>query len=43
MSGELKRKLYDYEVTPSEKMWSRIASALDEEITGDFPQTLYEI
>jgi hypothetical protein len=43
MSGELKRKLYDYEVTPSEQMWSRIASALDEEINADFPQMLYEI
>ncbi len=42
MSEELKRKLYDYEVTPSETMWNKIAAALDEEINAEFPQKLYE-
>ncbi|HEV8284238.1 MAG TPA: hypothetical protein VGQ09_08000 [Chitinophagaceae bacterium] len=42
MSEELKRKLYYYEVNPPEIMWSRIASALDEEINAEFPQKLYE-
>jgi hypothetical protein len=42
MSEELKRKLYDYEVDPSEKMWNKIVVALDEEINAQFPQKLYE-
>ena len=42
MSEELKRKLYDFEVNPSEKMWNKIAVALDEEISDQFPQKLYE-
>jgi hypothetical protein len=42
MSEELKRKLYDFEVNPSEKMWNKIAVALDEEINAQFPQKLYE-
>jgi hypothetical protein len=43
MSEELKRKLHDYEVHPSEKMWNKIAAALDEEIAAEFPQKLYEV
>ncbi len=42
MSEELKGKLYDIEVNPSEKMWNRIAVALDQEINAQFPQKLYE-
>ncbi len=43
MSEELKRKLYDYEVSPPEKMWNKIAAALDEEISAQFPKKLYEV
>jgi hypothetical protein len=43
MSEELKRKLYNYEENPSEKMWSKITASLDEEINAEFPQRLYEV
>ena len=42
MSEELKRKLYDYEVNPSEVVWGRIAIVLDDEINAEFPQKLYD-
>jgi hypothetical protein len=42
MNGELKRKLYNYEASPSEEMWNKIAAALDQEIKAEFPQKLYE-
>jgi len=41
MSEELKKKLNDYEVNPPEKMWSRIAAALDEEVDTKFSRSLY--
>jgi len=43
MSEELKRKLYNYEAAPPEIMWSRIGTALDQEITAEFPQKLYAV
>lgn len=43
MSEKLKRKLYDYEVNPPEKMWGKITAAMDEETGAKFPQTLYEM
>jgi len=43
MSEELKRKMYNYEAEPPEIMWSRIATALDEEINAQFPQKLYTL
>jgi len=43
MSEELNRKLYNYEEKPPEKMWSRIAGALDEEADGELTQKLYNI
>ena len=43
MSEELKRKLYNYEAAPPEIMWSRIGTALDQEITAEFPQKLYDL
>ncbi|MFI5185464.1 MAG: hypothetical protein ACHQF0_01950 [Chitinophagales bacterium] len=43
MSEELKKKLYDYEMDPSGKMWSRIAAALDEEIHAEFSQKLSSV
>jgi hypothetical protein len=42
MSEVLKRKLHDYEVNPSETVWNKIASALDEEINAEFPQKIYD-
>jgi len=43
MSQELKRKLYNYEIDPPEIVWNRIVSALDEEITAEFPEKLYQL
>lgn len=43
MSDELKRKLYDYELNPSEKMWNKIAAALDEEMGAEFSKRLNNI
>ncbi len=43
MSEELKRKLYNYEADPPGTAWSRIASALDQEINAEFPQKLYAL
>jgi len=43
MSEELKRKLYNYEVDPPELVWSRIVTALDQEINAEFPEKLYDI
>ena len=40
MSEELKRKLYNYEVSPSAEMWNKIATSLDEEINAEFVRTL---
>jgi hypothetical protein len=42
MNEELKRKLHDYEVTPSQRMWDKIAAVLDEEMNAEFPQKLYD-
>jgi len=42
MNEELKRKLHDYEVTPPERTWNKIAAALNKEINAEFPQKLYE-
>ncbi len=41
MNEELKRKLSNYEENPPEKMWGRIAQALNEEIINEFTQKLY--
>src|SRR4030095_4570599 len=42
MSEELKRKLYNYEESPSGRIWDKISASLDEEINAEFPQKLYE-
>ena len=41
MNEGLKRKLYDYEADPPEKMWEKIAASLEGEINAEFPQKLY--
>jgi hypothetical protein len=43
MSGELKRKLYNYEAEPPETVWSRIVTALDQEINAEFPKKLHDL
>ena len=43
MSEELKRKLYNYEAEPPGMMWSRIVTALDQEINAEFPERLYTL
>jgi hypothetical protein len=40
----LKDKLYNYETTPPESTWEKIANALDEShLTNSFPEKLYEL
>jgi hypothetical protein len=41
MSEELKRKLYNYEAEPPGMIWNRIETALDQEISAQFPERLY--
>lgn len=43
MSEELKRKLHNYEANPPDVVWSRIVTALDQEINAEFPQKLYDV
>ncbi|HEV8505874.1 MAG TPA: hypothetical protein VGQ53_10755 [Chitinophagaceae bacterium] len=43
MSEELKRKLYNYEADPPGIVWSRIVTALDQEINAEFPEKLYDL
>jgi len=42
MSEELKKKLFDYEVSPPHSAWAKIVNALEEEVTAEFPHKLYE-
>src|SRR5438067_2845109 len=42
MSEELKRKLFNYEVSPPDKVWDKIADTLNEEISAEFPEKLHE-
>jgi hypothetical protein len=42
MSEELKKKLFNYEVSPPESTWANIVNALHEEVNAEFPHKLYE-
>jgi len=42
MSEELKKKLFNYEVSPPENAWVKIVDALEEEINAEFPRRLYD-
>ena len=42
MSEELKKKLFNYEVSPPQSSWAKIGDALEDEINAEFPQRLYE-
>src|SRR5215831_3851323 len=43
MSDELKKKLYDYEVSPPIAAWDKIAAALDEQISAEFSKKMYNL
>lgn len=43
MSEELKKKLFDYEVSPPDNAWVKIVDALGEEINAEFPHQLYDV
>lgn len=44
MSERLQHTLYNYEVTPPEKVWERIAASIDEShLSNSFPATLYNM
>src|SRR5215831_7015674 len=43
MSDELKKKLYDYEVSPPIAAWDKIAAALDEQVSAEFSKKLYNL
>jgi hypothetical protein len=42
MNEELKKRLFNYEVSPPENSWAKIVDALEDEINAEFPQKLYE-
>jgi hypothetical protein len=42
MSEKLKKKLFNYEVSPPESAWAKIVNALQEEVNAEFPHKLYE-
>ena len=42
MGEELKKKLFNYQVSPPEIVWVKLANALEEEINAEFPHKLYE-
>jgi len=43
MSSELKRKLYDLELEPHERVWQKIDEALDEELPAEISMQLQEL
>ena len=42
MSEELKRKLFNYDVSPPDNAWAKIVNALEDDINAEFPHKLYE-
>ena len=43
MDEKIKRKLFDLEINPPEKMWEKISAALDDEVAAEFPFQLYDL